>query len=71
MKLQNKTYDYLKWVCLIFLPAAATFYGLIASTLGWAYTKEILTIIGGLEAFLGSILGISCASYKGEGNELS
>jgi len=66
MKISNKLYDSLKWICLILLPAFGTFYGLISSTLGWPYTQEILTILGGLEAFLGAILGISCASYKKE-----
>jgi len=70
MKISNKLYDILKWVCLVGLPAVAVFYGLIANTLDWQYTKEILTIMGGLETFIGTLLGISCASYNKEKDEI-
>ena len=35
MKLDNKTYDLLKWLVLIFMPAFITFVGVIGPSWGW------------------------------------
>lgn len=64
MKMSNKTYDILKWIDIVVLPALLTFYGVIGTTLNIPYT-EAVTIIG--TAFitcLGTCLGISNINYK-------
>lgn len=63
----NKVYDVLKWIAQVFLPALITLYGVIATALNLPYTDVITTIAIGVDAFLGSILGISSYNYhKGD-----
>ena len=62
--MSNKTYDILKWIAQIFLPAFITFYGVIACTWAFPYTEQMLTTMAGLDAFMGALLGISSANYK-------
>lgn len=66
MKISNKTYDILKWVSMVFLPAFTTFYGVIGATCGIPYTQEVLTIMVASDAFLGSLLKISTNNYTNE-----
>jgi len=66
MKMSNKVYDVLKWIAQVFLPAFTTFYGVIATTCGFPYTQEALTIMVAADTFLGALLGISAANYNKE-----
>lgn len=66
MKLSNKAYDIMKWVVQLLIPALITLYGVIGSTLNIPYTKEILTIAGAVDVFLGTILKISTDNYNKE-----
>ena len=63
-KFSNKTYDFLKWIALIVLPAIATLYGALASTWGWPYAEQIVYSITAIDTFLGALLGISNLQYK-------
>lgn len=62
--MSNKTYDILKYVAQIILPALTTFYGVIGSTLNIPYTQEVITIAVAFDTFLGTCLGISSANYN-------
>lgn len=64
MKMSNKVYDALKWVAQILLPALITLYGVIGNTLNIPHTEEVLTIAIAVDAFLGTILGISTSLYN-------
>ena len=64
MKLNDKVYDILKWVDLVFIPALIVFYGVIGNVLNIPYTEIVLTIMGAFDVFLGSLLGISSTQYK-------
>lgn len=66
MKLSNSLYDKLKWVAQILIPAVITLYGTIAMALGLPYTDVVVTILGAVDAFLGTILGISTSNYNNE-----
>ena len=68
MKLNNKTYDILKWIAQYLLPAAGTLYFALAGIWGLPYGEQIVGTITAVDTFLGVILGISAASYKKEGN---
>lgn len=67
MKLSNYVYDLLKWLCMIVLPALATFYAALAAVWSLPYAQEIVTTITAAAAFLGALLGISTAEYRKEG----
>lgn len=64
MKFSNKTYDILKWIAMLFLPALATLYLALAGIWGIPYGEEVSGTIMALDTFLGVILGISNAQYK-------
>jgi Na+/H+ antiporter NhaA len=66
MKLNNKIYDVLKWIAIVFLPALTTFAGVVMNTLNFEYTEIVLTIAVAFDTFLGTILGISTLSYNRE-----
>lgn len=66
MKLKNKTYDTLKWLVWIFLPALGVFLGVLGQTLGWENTDTALTILTAFTTFLGAITGVSNKQYHEE-----
>ena len=69
MKFSNRTYDILKWIAQIFLPALITLYGVIGSTCNIPYTEAVITIAVAFDTFLGTILGLSSRKYYKEGDE--
>lgn len=64
MKLSNKTYDVLKFIAQIVLPALATLYSALASIWGFPYGTEIVGTISAVDIFLGALLGISTLEYN-------
>lgn len=67
MKMSNGTYDKLKWIAQYFLPAAGVFYAAISKIWGLPYGTEIVGTIAAVDTFMGAVLGISSAQYKGDG----
>lgn len=61
--MNKKTYEILKWVQRIVIPALITFYGVLGATLNIPATETVLTIAGAFDVMLGSILGIDSAKY--------
>ena len=66
MKLSNKTYDVLKWLVWVFLPALGVFLGVLGQSFGWANTDTVLTILTAFTAFLGAITGVSNREFNKE-----
>ena len=64
MKMNDKTYDILKWIAMILLPAIATLYFTMANIWGLPYADQIVGTITGIDTFLGVILGISTSQYN-------
>lgn len=64
MTMNDKTYDVLKWIAMIVLPAVATLYFTLASIWGLTYGEQIVGTITAVDTFLGALLGISNAKYK-------
>lgn len=62
--MSNKTYDTLKWIAQILLPAIATLYFAIAQIWGLPYAEQIVGTITAVDAFLGAVLGISTKFYN-------
>lgn len=63
MKMTNRTYDILKWIALILLPALATFYAAIAAVWGLPYTEQVVGTITAVDTLLGTLLKISADKY--------
>ena len=66
VKMTNKTYDILKWVAQILLPATGTLYFALASIWGFPYAEQIVGTITAVDTFLGVLLGLSSRQYKGD-----
>ena len=64
MTMNDKTYDVLKRIAMIVLPAVATLYFTLASIWGLPYGEQIVGTITAVDTFLGALLGISNAKYK-------
>ena len=63
MKLSNDTYDILKFICQIILPAVGTLYFALAGIWGFPYGEQIVGTITAIDTFLGVCLGISSKNY--------
>lgn len=68
MKMGNKTYDILKFIAQIFLPALGTLYFALASIWGLPYGEQIVGTITAIDTFLGAILKISTNQYNKDNN---
>ena len=64
MNISNKTYDNLKWIAMILLPSLGTLYFALAGIWNFPYGEQIVGTLAALDAFMGTILGISTAQYK-------
>lgn len=66
MKMSNKTYDLLKWIAQILLPALGTLIFALSKIWGFNYATEIVGTISAIDVFLGALLGISSINYNKE-----
>ena len=64
MKMNNKTYDILKWIAMYLLPAAGTLYFALSGIWGFPYGEQVVGTITAVDTFLGVILGISASAYN-------
>jgi hypothetical protein len=64
LKMSDKTYDTLKWIAIILLPAIGTLYFTLSGIWGFPYAEQIVGTITAVDTFLGVILGISNMQYK-------
>lgn len=60
----NKAYDTLKWVALVFLPAAGLLYFGLAEVWGLPAAMQVMASTAALDTFLGTLLGISNHRYN-------
>jgi hypothetical protein len=70
MKRSNKTYDTLKWIAQILLPALGTLYFALAKIWGLPFAAEIVGTIAAIDTFLGAILGLSTKRYNALNDEV-
>lgn len=66
MKMTNETYDMLKFIAQIVLPAAGTLYFALAGIWGLPYGEQIVGTITAVDAFLGAVLKVSTDAYNAE-----
>lgn len=67
MTFNDKIYDVLKYIARYVLPALGTLYFALASIWGLPYGEQIIGTIAAVTTFLSVLLGISSASYNGDG----
>ena len=66
LKMSNNTYDTLKWIAQILLPALGTLYFALSKIWGFPFATEVVGTIAAIDTFLGAVLGISTANYNKE-----
>ena len=64
MKFSDSVYLFLKWLCLLCLPAIATFYGLMAKTWQLPYGDQIVVTINAAATLIGVMIGVSTYNYN-------
>lgn len=63
-KMSNSTYDTLKYIAQIVLPACGTLYFALAGIWSLPYGEQIVGTITAIDTFLGVLLGISTSQYN-------
>jgi hypothetical protein len=62
--LGSKTYDYIKWLALIGLPAFGSLYFALAPLWNLPNAEKVVGTIMIIDTFLGALLGFSAKSYN-------
>ena len=65
-KMSNETYDFLKIIAQIVLPAIGTLYFALAGIWGLPYGEQIVGTLTAIDAFMGAVLKISTDQYNSE-----
>ncbi len=65
LKMSNETYDILKYIAQIVLPAAGTLYFALSQIWGLPFGEQVVGTITAVDAFLGAILKVSTDAYEG------
>ena len=61
--MSNNTYDILKYIAQIVLPALGTLYFALSQIWGLPYGEQIVGTITAIDAFLGAVLKINSDKY--------
>ena len=61
--MKNSVYDVLKWLCLIGIPTATTFYVTLDTIFMWGYGDTVAKVSAAVCTLLGTLLGISNKMY--------
>lgn len=66
MKLNDKTYSYVKWGVSVVLPALGVLIGTLGKAYGWGDTDLAVTTISAITVFLGGTMLHSTSEYNKE-----
>ena len=64
--LNNKSYNVLKWLVMIALPATAVFIKSAGVEIGIDNPDAVVTILNAVTALLGALIGVSSYQYNKE-----
>lgn len=64
MKISNRTYDILKWVALVALPAFQVFWLTVGKVWGFPYLTEVGATIGALGLLIAALIGVSAKGFE-------
>jgi hypothetical protein len=60
----DKVYNVLKWLGLIFFPAAAVLVGTVGPVWGLANTEAIVATLNAVGLFIGALIGATSVNYN-------
>ena len=61
--MSNSTYDILKYIAQVVIPAVGTLYFALAGIWGFPYGEQIVGTLTAIDTFLGVLLRISTVQY--------
>ena len=64
IQFSDKSYNLIKWIAQLVLPAAGTLYFALSQIWGFPYGEEIVGTITAIDVFLGALIGISTVQYN-------
>lgn len=64
--MSDKTYDVLKYLAQVIIPALGTLYFALSSIWGLPYGEQIVGTLTAIDAFLGTVLKLSSDDYYRE-----
>lgn len=64
MKMNDKTYNVIKWIVLTVLPALSVLVGVLGKAYGWNDTDLTVITINAVAIFLGAVTHVSSAAYN-------
>ena len=64
MKLPDKLYDVIKWLCVVCLPGAASCFYALDVIFSWGLADKVCGVIAAVCTFLGALIGVSTAQYN-------
>lgn len=62
--LSNKSYEIMKWITMIALPAISVFIGAVGVELGISDPDTLVTILNAITVLMGSLIGVSTLNYN-------
>lgn len=66
MKLSDRAYDILKWLCLVCIPAFASAFIALGNIFSWEWINEVSQVANVVCTLIGALIGISTAEYRKE-----
>lgn len=64
MRLPDRVYDAMKWICMVLIPACTTAFVGLDSVFGWGYGDTVAKVSAIACTLIGALLGISTAEYR-------
>jgi len=64
MILPDKVYNFLKWFCLIALPALSVLIAVVFKVWDIPYSVQITTTVNAVAVFIGTLIGVSQLNLK-------
>ena len=64
--LNNKSYEIMKWVTMIALPAISVFIGTVGVELGISEPDTLVTVLNAITVLMGSLIGVSTLNYNND-----
>lgn len=66
MKLSDKAYEILKWLCLICIPAVAVFISQVGDAIGIQNVDTVVLVLNAAGVLIGTLIGASTYQYRQE-----
>lgn len=71
MKIPNKLYDVLKWLCILALPAVADFIKFLFPTWNIPYADPIAETIRQVAFLIGILIGVTSIGYNNQQKQVN